>query len=149
MKTEAQTIVKTNEQWVRITQCENIPLREGRAVNVGGRDIAVFNLGDRFLAVENRCPHQGGPLADGIVSGTSVVCPLHAWKVDLESGTVARPANTASCVRTLRTRVEEGIVLLETSALYATVQQTSVEEIACHSAPVTVLQPALEQANPA
>src|SRR5690348_6307114 len=78
----------TQEKWVRITRCENIPLREGRAVRVGNRDIAVFNLGGRFLAVENRCPHQAGPLADGIISGNTVVCPLHAWKVDLECGAV-------------------------------------------------------------
>ena len=56
-------------QWVRITACENIPPREGRAAMAGDREIALFNLGDRFLAVDNRCPHQGGPLADGIVAG--------------------------------------------------------------------------------
>lgn len=74
------------KKWVRITDCNNIPLREGRSVNVGGRDVAIFNLGERFLAVENRCPHRGGPLADGIVSGATVVCPLHAGKVNLETG---------------------------------------------------------------
>ena len=55
-------------------------------MKVGNREIAIFNLGDRFLAVDNRCPHKGGPLADGIVSGTTVVCPLHAWKMSLETG---------------------------------------------------------------
>jgi len=38
-------------------------LREARSVRLGGRDIAIFNLGDRFLAVDNRCPHKGGPLS--------------------------------------------------------------------------------------
>ena len=66
--------------WVRVTTVENIPLREGRAVRVGDDEIAIFNLGDRFVACENSCPHRGGPLADGIVSGSSVVCPLHAYK---------------------------------------------------------------------
>ena len=68
-------------RWIRTARCEDIPLREARSVRLGGRDIAIFNLGDRFLAVENRCPHKGGPLAEGIVSGATVVCPLHAWKV--------------------------------------------------------------------
>ena len=100
-------------EWVRIAYCEDMPLREGREVIVGDRAIAVFNLGDRFLAVENRCPHRGGPLADGIVSGGSVVCPLHGWKVDLQHGNVQRPAETPACVKTFATRVEAGMLLLE------------------------------------
>jgi len=100
-------------KWIRITHCDNIPLREGRSVKVGSREIAIFNLGDRFLAVDNRCPHKGGPLSEGIVSGTTVVCPLHAWKVDLECGAVKKPADVQVCVKTFRTRVEAGTVLLE------------------------------------
>ena len=99
--------------WLRLTDSANIPPREGRAVNVGDREIAVFNLGDRFLAVDNQCPHRSGPLCDGIVSGESVVCPLHAWKVNLNTGGVERPANTQGCVRTYATRVEDGVILIE------------------------------------
>jgi formate transporter len=69
--------------WIRITHADNIPLREGRAVQLAGEEVAIFNLGEKFLAVANRCPHRGGPLADGMLSGDSVVCPLHAWKVCL------------------------------------------------------------------
>jgi nitrite reductase (NADH) small subunit len=99
--------------WIRVTECENIPLREGRVVRLGGQEIAVFNLGDRFLAVENRCPHRGGPLADGILSGESVVCPLHGWKIGLRKGNVERPPETPQCVRAFATRVEAGTLLLE------------------------------------
>ena len=100
-------------KWVRITHCSNIPLREGRSIRVGSREIAIFNLGDRFLAVDNRCPHKGGPLSEGIVSGNTVVCPLHAWKIDLECGAVKKPADVVGCVKVFRTRVEAGIILLE------------------------------------
>ena len=99
-------------QWVRITPCDNIPPREGRAVTMAGRDIAIFNLGDRFVATDNRCPHKGGPLSDGIVAGDSVVCPLHGWKVSLECGAVERPGGVEACVRTYPARVEEGVVLI-------------------------------------
>ena len=99
--------------WVRIAYCRDIPVREGRMVKVGNREIAVFNLGDRFLAVENRCPHKGGPLADGIVSGATVVCPLHAWKMSLETGKGVSGPSASNCVETFRTQVEGGIVLLE------------------------------------
>lgn len=96
--------------WVRITASRNIPLREGRMAVVRGREIAIFNLGDRFLAVENRCPHKGGPLAEGIVSGKSVVCPLHAWKIDLETGAVGNAASAVACVASFPARVSDGIV---------------------------------------
>jgi nitrite reductase (NADH) small subunit len=105
--------------WIRITSTANVPPREGRAVLIGDREIALFNLGpstelgagDRFLATDNRCPHQGGPLCDGIVTGASVVCPLHAWRINLESGRVERPTQGKDhCVATYPTRVEDGVV---------------------------------------
>lgn len=102
--------------WIRITEVENIPLREGRAVRFGSEEIAIFNLGQTFLAVSNRCPHQGGPLADGIVSGDSVVCPLHAWKVCLSSGDVTRPASEQACVRSYPVKVVDGIVSVQLTA---------------------------------
>jgi len=99
--------------WIRVATCDSIPPREGRAALIGSKQIAIFNLGDRFLAVDNFCPHRGGPLADGIVSGSVVVCPLHAWKVCLETGAVERPAGTAACVRTYPSKVESDIVWIE------------------------------------
>lgn len=102
--------------WIRITHAENIPLREGRAVKVGDQEVAIFNLGEKFLAVSNRCPHRGGPLADGIVSGNSVVCPLHAWKVCLSSGAVKRPQETLACVRSFPVKVVDGIVLMQVAS---------------------------------
>jgi nitrite reductase (NADH) small subunit len=105
--------MKETNPWIRVAYCRDIPLREGRAVKIGSREVAIFNLGDRFLAVENRCPHQGGPLADGIVSGATVVCPLHAWKMSLESGKGVNGPSASSCVDTFRTRVEGEVVLLE------------------------------------
>jgi len=103
--------------WVRIAYCRDIPLREGRAVKICNREIAIFNLGERFLAVENRCPHKGGPLADGIVSGATVVCPLHAWRLSLETGKGVNGPSTLSCVEAFRTRLEGGVVLLELSEM--------------------------------
>ena len=102
-----------NKQWIRVTAMQNIPLREGRSVNVAGREIAIFNLGDRVLAIDGRCPHQGGPLAEGIVTGSTVVCPLHAWKISLETGSISKPNENPACVATYRTRIESGIVLIE------------------------------------
>ena len=102
--------------WVHITRAENIPLREGRAVKLDGEEIAIFNLGGKFLAVANRCPHRDGPLADGIVSGESVVCPLHAWKICLHTGAVQRPQEQDACVRSYPVQVVGGIVCVNLEA---------------------------------
>ena len=120
-------------RWIRVTPIGQIPPREGRAVLIGDRVVALFNLGPstalgaspstalgasvRFLATDNQCPHQGGPLCDGIVTGGSVVCPLHAWKVNLETGQVERPAHGKDhCVTTYPTRIEDGVVLIQLPA---------------------------------
>jgi nitrite reductase [NAD(P)H] small subunit len=110
------------KRWVRITATENIPLREGRAVQVGDHVVALFNLGDRFLAVENRCPHRGGPLSDGIVSAGTVVCPLHAWKIDLTTGSVTNQTENPQCVKTFPARVEGGVVFVEVSFASSSVE---------------------------
>jgi nitrite reductase (NADH) small subunit len=98
---------------IRITRAENIPVREGRSVRIGDDELAIFNLGDdRFVAVDNACPHRGGPLCDGIVSGDTVVCPLHGWKISLETGHVLKP-NVCVRVTTYPVSVEDGVIAVE------------------------------------
>lgn len=64
-----------------------IPLGEGREFEIGGELIAVFRPRSGGLyATQARCPHQEGPLADGLVGGTVVSCPLHARRFDLATG---------------------------------------------------------------
>ncbi len=64
-----------------------IPLGEGREFEIAGERIAVFHtrVGGVF-AVQAHCPHRGGPLADGLLGGSMLICPLHSWKFDLASG---------------------------------------------------------------
>jgi nitrite reductase (NADH) small subunit len=133
--------MKKPKTWIQIAHCRDIPLREGRAVLAGNCEVAVFNLGDRFLAVENRCPHKSGPLADGIVSGATVVCPLHAWKLSLETGRGLTGPGASSCVETFRTRVEHGVVFLE-----MTTDATKVE-VTTESLPVVCVEHGLLNAS--
>ena len=55
-------------------------------VLVGDTAVAIGNVEGRFFAVDNTCPHAGGPLGDGTIDGCSVTCPYHGWAFDLESG---------------------------------------------------------------
>jgi nitrite reductase (NADH) small subunit len=123
------------KKWVCITEVENIPLREGRSVRVDGRDIAIFNLGTRFLALENCCPHQGGPLAEGIVSGTHVVCPLHAWKVSLESGSVMNRPDATKCTEKFSVSVREGLIFVELPVAPMAIERNAAACANVNSAP--------------
>lgn len=113
------------ENWTPITRTENIPPHEGRVVRAGALELAIFNLGDRFATVENRCPHEGGPLCDGIVTDMAVVCPLHGWKFDLVSGLAVRAPRPA-CVATFPTMVESGIIHVNLEHGYRIEQEDAV-----------------------
>jgi nitrite reductase (NADH) small subunit len=64
-----------------------IPIGEGRTFQVGQELISVFRArGGAIFAAQAHCPHRGGPLADGIIGAGKVICPLHAYKFDLQTG---------------------------------------------------------------
>jgi nitrite reductase (NADH) small subunit len=90
-----------------------IPQGEGRTFAVGGERIAVFRArSGELFAVQAECPHKGGPLADGLLGGTTLICPLHAWKFDLRSG----QALLGSCgLRTFAVRVNEAAQIVITT----------------------------------
>jgi len=98
--------------WQPICEVREIPQLGGRTVRVGQMEIAVFQLSDDSVrAVENRCPHKQGPLAEGIVSGDTIICPLHARKINLESGEMLPP--DSGCVKTYPVKVENNTVFLQ------------------------------------
>jgi len=97
--------------WIEICKLDDIPRSAARTVHAGDSMIAVFRLtDDRVKAVENRCPHKQGPLAEGIISGDDVLCPLHNWRISLDSGEVAAPDK--GCVKTYPVKVEDDYVFL-------------------------------------
>jgi nitrite reductase/ring-hydroxylating ferredoxin subunit len=91
---------------------ERFPESRGVPVEVAGRRIAVFRVGERVYAVDDFCPHRGFPLNDGPVNGTIVRCRTHGSCFDLESGEVRRgPASRG--VRSYSARIIDGQVLLD------------------------------------
>ncbi|HEY3187996.1 MAG TPA: nitrite reductase small subunit NirD [Solirubrobacteraceae bacterium] len=71
---------------VPVCRVDDVPLGEGRAVTVGERRVAVFHTRDGWYALDDACPHLGGPLADGLLADRSVTCPLHERRFDLRTG---------------------------------------------------------------
>lgn len=97
--------------WVEIGRLEQIPLRGARCVNTPAGKIAVFRTAEnQVYAIENRCPHKGGPLSEGIVHGGSVTCPLHNWVFDLATGE-AQGADEGQ-VRTFAVNVVDGRIFM-------------------------------------
>ena len=103
---------------------------ERRIVEVGGRSIGIFRVGESFYGIRNRCPHQGGPLCLGHVLGDAVAdapgqarvspdplriaCPWHGWEYDLDSGQSFMGGAMAG-VRSFGARVEPGGSLLDSA----------------------------------
>ncbi len=84
----------------------------GTAVEIAGRCLAVFRLGNRVFVIDDRCAHRGFPLHDGVVGPTSIRCRTHGACFDLATGAVLRgPARRA--IRTYQTDVLDGQVVVE------------------------------------
>ena len=100
------------DAWVRVCALDEIPVLGARVLRCGeGDDIALFRPGaDRVFALADRCPHRGGPLSQGIVSGDSVTCPLHGWNIALDSGQACAP--DVGCARRYAVELREGVVWL-------------------------------------
>ena len=71
---------------IHACRTHDVPLGEGRAITISGRRIALFRTTSGWYAVDHRCPHAGGPLADGLTADCSVICPLHERRFALDTG---------------------------------------------------------------
>ena len=71
-----------------VAKVADVPPGEARAVDAGGRMLALFNVGGKFYAIDNTCVHRGGPLAEGALEDTIVTCPWHGWQYDVTSGAI-------------------------------------------------------------
>lgn len=69
---------------VRVGAVADIPVDRGLVVRFDGEEVAIFNIEGKLFACSARCPHAGGPLADGFLDGTAVVCPWHGWSFELD-----------------------------------------------------------------
>lgn len=97
---------------------EDIPRQAARLVKTHAGCIAIFrNAEDKIFALDDTCPHKGGPLSNGIQHGESVTCPLHGWVIDLNTG-LALGVDEGS-VRTYAVVVKGGRILLDQVALAA------------------------------
>jgi nitrite reductase (NADH) small subunit len=108
---ERQTPLAMTAGWYDVGAAADIPLRGARLVKTPQGCLAVFRTDDKTVfALEDRCPHKGGPLSQGIVHGTHVTCPLHNWVIDLNTGKAQGPDEGS--VPTIPAEVRDGRVFL-------------------------------------
>jgi nitrite reductase (NADH) small subunit len=91
---------------------DDIPRLGARVIRTRFGDVAIFRTTeDEVFALEDRCPHKGGPLSQGIVFGKRVSCPLHGWTVELADGCALAPDQ--GCAKRFAVKVEsDGTILV-------------------------------------
>lgn len=102
---------ETTVVWQRVATGSEIPEDEGKAVAVGDRRIAIFNVGGTFYATDDTCTHEYASLAEGYVEGCVVECPLHAGEFDIRTGKALSPPVTVD-IRTYPVRIEGDDILV-------------------------------------
>jgi nitrite reductase [NAD(P)H] small subunit len=104
--------------WIEIGALSDIPVLGSRVVRTPSGDIAVFRTGDdEVFALDDRCPHKGGPLSQGIVHNKRVTCPLHNFVIELRSGVAVAPDQ--GCTRAHPAKVENNVVWLHVQTAVA------------------------------
>ncbi len=97
--------------FIDIGLVKDIPQQGARLVKTGHGCVAIFRTAeDKIFAIDDKCPHKGGPLSNGIQHGESITCPLHNWVFDLNTG-VAQGVDEGE-VRTYEVKVEDGHILI-------------------------------------
>jgi nitrite reductase/ring-hydroxylating ferredoxin subunit len=73
-------------RFVKLATLDELPPGSAKEVEFEGRVYAIYNADGVISAIDGICPHQGGPLAEGMLEGTMVTCPWHGWQFDVRSG---------------------------------------------------------------
>ena len=98
--------------FVKVAALSEIAEGSGKTVEVAGKKIALFNVGGKCYAIDNACKHRGGPLGEGELEGTAVICPWHGWEYDVTTGAnLDDPSVKLGCYPV---KVEGDYILIET-----------------------------------
>ena len=99
-------------EFVKVAKTSDIPPGEAKAVDIGAKRIAIFNVEGTYHAIDDTCTHRGGPLSEGMVAGHEVTCPWHGAVFDVTTGSVlGLPAPRS--VASYEVRIEGGDIELE------------------------------------
>jgi 3-phenylpropionate/trans-cinnamate dioxygenase ferredoxin component len=95
--------------WTTVARIENFKPGTHKVVDVDGTNIVVFNLDDKFYAIEDVCTHDGGQLTGGELEGDQIICPRHGARFCIRTG-AALTAPAYEPTSTFPVRIENGEV---------------------------------------
>jgi nitrite reductase/ring-hydroxylating ferredoxin subunit len=96
--------------FVKMATLDELPPGAAKEVEHEGRIYALFNVGGTITAIDGICPHQGGPLADGELKGTTVTCPWHGWQFDVCTGKTPLGARIKQAVYEVKVEGQDVLV---------------------------------------
>jgi nitrite reductase (NADH) small subunit len=101
-------------RWIRLCGTADVPAYgEAKEIEVMGVGICLANIDGTLSAMENTCPHSGGPLGQGLVQGDHVVCPWHGWSFNVKTG-VAEDSG-GERVQVFPVKIEVADVMIDTA----------------------------------
>ena len=101
-------------EFMKVAKITEVPSGQSKVVDLGGLQIALFNVGGRYFAINDMCTHAGGSLSEGDLDGTTIECPLHGARFDLATGQVLSPPAEAD-VASYKVQVEGEDIMIEVS----------------------------------
>lgn len=102
---------KREGQLAIVGRVEDVPPGRGATVELlNGTELALYNIGGEFYAVENFCPHKGAPLADGRLCDHTVECDWHGWRFDIRTGECL---TNRSSIETYEVLIEDGLIKIK------------------------------------
>ncbi len=107
------------EGFIPIARINEVPEGKGRVVKVKDKSVALFHVAGRFYAINNICPHQGGPLGKGKVKGYLVTCPWHDLQFDIRNGFGADGGGNGVGCYEVRVEGDQVYVCLQTRDVWA------------------------------
>ena len=98
-------------KFVRVAAAAQVAPGQCSSVEAEGRELALCNSAGTYYAIDNTCPHRGGPLGEGYLEGNVLTCPWHGWSYDVTTGVC--PINPNVAVKTYPVKVEGADVFVE------------------------------------
>ena len=98
-------------KFVKVASIDELELGQCKTVRANGRIIALYNVDGTFYATDDTCSHNGGPLGEGTLEGTTITCPWHHWQYDVTTGQMM--VNASTKIDTYAVRVEGTDILVD------------------------------------
>jgi len=98
--------------FVEAAKIDELESGQGKLVEAEGKEIALFNCDGTYYAIDNECTHVGGPLCEGEIDGSTVVCPWHGAEFDLKSGEVLAPPAEEN-INTYKVHIDGDLIKIE------------------------------------